>query len=395
MVLHAFRALGERRYRRYFTGQAVSLAGNWVQQVTVAWVVYRMTGSALMLGMVAFVSQAPYLLLALTGGVLADRFDRRRLLLQMQWLQGLVAAVLAVLAMSDALTLSWLLGASAVLGITAAVEMPVRQAFLSEVLPDRALWPNAIALNSLTLNGARMVGPLLAGLMLRLIGESACFAFNALSFLAAIISLSLIRTSDGVTERRRSTLSETLNWLSRTPSASWLLATVAVTSLCLSPFMTFMPVYARDVFTGGPDTLGMLMGASGLGSLVAIVFLAWQHDTGNLRYLIRSAALIFGATSLLFAGNTVFIPALLLLFLCGASIIAIVTSCNILLQSHLPDELRGRVMSLYVMAYLGMMPVGSLVTGSLAHWGGVPMTFRVSGVAALVLGGLLYGRKPF
>ena len=257
---HTFRALAERDFRLYFFGQALSLVGTWVQQIALSWITYRVTGSAFMLGLITFSGQIPILLLAPVGGFLADRLDRRKLLAVIQVVAMTVAAWLGYLSYTETFSAWALVIASLVLGMSSAIEMPTRQAFILQTVHDRSHATNAIALNSLAFNGARVLGPAVAGAVLALIGETACFVVNAVSYLAAIYTLLVMRPRAMDPQRRKGSLRETIQYLQRFPPARWLLFTVAATSFCLAPMMTFMPVYAKDIFHGGPDTLGMLMG---------------------------------------------------------------------------------------------------------------------------------------
>lgn len=382
---HMFRSLSGRDFRIYFFGQVVSLVGTWVQQVALSWIAYRVTGSAFMLGLIAFSGQIPMLLLTPVGGMLSDRMSRRELLLITQYAEMAVALLLAVLAYRGAMA-PWVLVVTAMLsGVAAALEMPTRQAFVTEILHDPRHMSNAIALNSLTFNVARLAGPAVAGLMLAAFGDVVCFSLNAASYIAAIISLSMIRPAKHVERTRGGDLREGLEYLRSFSPAAWLIGAVAAASFCVSPFMTFMPVYAKDIFKGGPDMLGTLMGASGMGALLAALILANRKTVFGLGRYIWRGFLLCGIASLGFAHNTLLTFALPLLVASGFSLITIVTSCNILLQTLVPENLRGRVMALYTMSFIGMLPVGSLLMGSVAHHFGVQTTFLISGLASLAM----------
>jgi MFS family permease len=382
---HMFRSLSGRDFRLYFFGQVVSLVGTWVQQVALSWIAYRITGSAFMLGLIAFSGQIPMLLLTPVGGMLSDRMSRRELLLITQYAEMAVALLLAILAYQGALA-PWVLVVTAVLsGVAAALEMPARQAFVTEILHDPRHMSNAIALNSLTFNVARLAGPAVAGLMLAAFGDVICFSLNAASYIAAIVSLWMIRPAKHVKRAAGGGLREGLEYLRSFSPAAWLIGAVAAASFCVSPFMTFMPVYAKDIFKGGPDMLGTLMGASGMGALLAALVLANRKTVFGLGRYIWRGFLLCGIASLGFAHNTLLTFALPLLVASGFSLITIVTSCNILLQTLVPENLRGRVMALYTMSFIGMLPVGSLLMGGVAHRLGVQATFLISGVASLAM----------
>ncbi len=387
-MLDAFRSLGERNFRLYFLGQIISLIGTWVQQVAISWLTYTVTGSPFLLGLIGFAGQIPLLLLAPLGGSLADRFRRRDILLITQWVEMGVAAALALIALYGHFTATTLVASALILGIASAIEMPTRQAFLPELLQDRRLMGNAIALNSTVFNAARLVGPALAAALLSLTGDAACFIVNALSFVAAIYTLMRLHLQPAPTAHP-TPAGGTLSWLRQSAPARWLLLTAALTSLCLSPFMTLMPVYARDVFHGGPATLGLLMGASGCGALISALMLASRRRPHGLESILLLALGVIAVIAAAFAGNRHLDVAIVLSLLSGASFITVVTSCNILLQSIVPDTLRGRIMALYSMSFLGMMPLGSLLSGSLAHRYGSPVAFFAAAVPALLLALLL------
>lgn len=389
-----FRSLAGRDFRLYFFGQVISLVGTWVQQVALSWIAYRVTGSAFMLGLIAFSGQIPMLLVTPLGGMLADRFSRRNILLTTQCVEMSVAVSLAVLAYYDEFS-SWaLIAASVVLGLAGAVEMPARQAFVTEILRDRSHMSNAIALNSLTFNVARLAGPAAAGIILAAFSDVVCFAANAVSYVASIYTLMAIHTRKQTLRRNGGPLLDGVRYLRKFKPAGWLVMSVAITSFCVSPFMTFMPVYAKDIFHGGPDMLGTLMGASGFGALLAALFLANRKSVTGLGNYIVGGFFLCGLASVGFAYNRLLTLALPMLVASGLSLIIIVTSCNILLQSMVPEQLRGRVMALYTMSFIGMLPVGSLIMGALAHKAGVQVAFLLGGVMAVSMGYILKRRLP-
>lgn len=390
-----FRALAGRDFRYYFFGQVVSLIGTWVQQVALSWISYSITGSAFILGLVAFSGQIPMLVATPLGGVLADRFSKRNILLWTQVVEMAVAAVLSVIAWQQGFSPWILIAASVVLGISGAIEMPSRQAYITELIHERNLLSNAIALNSLTFNAARLLGPAVAGFTLAVFNEPACFAINAISYVAAIYTLLTIHPEKSGRHRKAGSLMEAWAYLREFAPARWLVTTVAVTSICVSPFMTFMPVYAKDIFKGGPDLLGILLGASGSGALAAALYLANRRSVAGLGNRITLGCLVGGVASAAFAYNPLLTLALPLLFVSGGAFIMIVTSCNILLQTLVPGHLRGRVMALYTMSFIGMLPIGSLVYGSLAHHiGSVKPVFVIAGVLSAGYGYVLVKVMP-
>jgi MFS family permease len=394
-VKNTFRSLAGRDFRYYFFGQVISLIGTWVQQVALSWIAYRVTGSVFMLGLVAFSGQIPMLVATPVGGILADRFSKRNILLWTQVVEMVVATTLAAVAWQNSFTPWILIAASFILGVAGAMEMPSRQAFVTEIIHDRSLLSNAIALNSLTFNSARLLGPALAGVTLAMFNEPACFAINAISYLAAIYTLLAIHPRTAIRHHQTGSMADAISYLWHFAPARWLVLTVAVTSICVSPFMTFMPVYAKDIFHGGPDLLGVLMGASGSGALAAALYLANRKSAVGLGAKIILACVAGGFASVGFAYNLLLSLALPLLFLSGCAFIMTVTSCNILLQSLVEEHLRGRVMALYTMSFIGMLPLGSLIYGSIAHHlGSVKPVFVIAGAISLAWGYVLYKVMP-
>lgn len=393
MFRHTFRALSHRAFRRYFIGQGVSQTGNWIQQVVLSWLAYENSGSALWLGLVVAAGQAP-LLLAPLGGLLADRHDRRRLLLISHGLGLLVACWLIVLSLTGSPGLPALLLASLALGGINALEMPVRHAFIANLVGGTELLSNAVALNSLVFNGARLIGPPLAGVLFAAFGAPLCFAINALSYVAALHSLLRIRGGRRIAPDGKACLRQSFDWLRTTRPARWLLFTATLTSISLTPVMTLLPVYAHDIFDVGPTGLGQLLGASGIGALAATMWLAARRTPLRLEVSMTGGALLFGLSCIGFAGNQIFWLACLLLAVGGASLVAVTTSSTTLLQWLVPDGLRGRIMALHGMFYLGSMPLGSLLAGAIAERWSVPMAFMTGGATMLALTALLAVQLP-
>lgn len=380
----ALRALRHRNYRLYFFGQAVSLLGTWVQTVAQGWLVYRLTGSTLLLGTVAFASQAPQLLLGPLGGILADRHDRRRLMLTLQSLMLLQAATLAVLTALGLIAPWHIVALALFLGAVNSLDAPVRQSMAAELVGDRADLPNAVALNSITFNSARFVGPPLAGLILAWTSEAACFALNALSFAAVLAALSRIRTvpATRLLGSFAGAFREGLSYAWRTYPVRALLTQVGLVSVLAAPYVALMPVFARDVFGSGPRALGWLLGAAGLGALMAALFLALRRSVRGLSGTIALGGGLAGAALLAFSLAGELAVALPLLFLLGFGIIVTNVSCNTVLQTIVPDGMRGRVVALYATAVLGGQALGNLAAGWLAEHLGAP---RAESVLALLL----------
>jgi hypothetical protein len=281
-----------------------------------------------------------------------------------------------------------------VLGVAGAVEMPVRQAFTPDLVHDRALLHNAIALNSVTFNAARLIGPAVAGVVLAWFGEAACFAINAASYLATIYTLLVIHPTRPVRDGVRKSIREGVSYVRHFAPARWIIISVIVASFCLAPYLTFMPVYAKDVLKGGPDTLGMLFASTGLGALVAALYLANRTTVEGLGIRMVAGCFATAAASIAFSYNHVLWLAFPLLVVSGCGTIIVVTSCNILLQSLVPDNLRGQVMALYSMSFIGVLPVASLLAGGIAHVIGVEPVFALAGVLFAVLGLNLHRRLP-
>ena len=385
---HTFRALSLPNYRLYLTGQVISLLGTWIQQVALAWITYRTTGSPLMLGAIAFVGQMPLIFLTPVGGWLADHQDPRRIVYCTQALEMTLAAALALVAYYGAFSVSLLFAAALLSGLTAAFELPARQTFLPEVVSDRKLLPNAIALSSTSLHAARLLGPAIGGALLAGVGDTWCFALNAVSFLAVFITLSRLSLHPQRLARKpRVPFAEGLAFIRARPEIRLMLATVAGASFALAPFATLLPVYAQDVFAGGPDVLGSLMAASGTGSLMAGLWLASHKKVAPLPRAIRWALLSAAVAIAGFSHNRLLSLALLCCLLSGASTSVVLTAGSMLLQTLVPLKLRGRVLSFYTMAFLGVLPVGGLLWGALAGRLGSQNVFLCSALIELALFG--------
>ncbi len=386
------RALRSRNYRLFFAGQSISLIGTWMQQVAMSWLVYRITGSAFLLGIVSFASQFPTFLLSPVAGVLADRWDKRRLLICTQTLAMIQAAVLSFFVMAGVVQVWQIIVLSLFLGIINTFDIPARQSFLVEMVEDRADLGNAIALNSSMFNAARLVGPSIAGILVAAVGEGVCFIINALSYLAVIAALAAMHIHPRkVKPLRRHILHELREGLAYAfgfaPIRSILLL-IALVSLMGMPYTVLMPVFARDILHGGPHTFGFLMAAAGCGALGSTIYLATRKNVIGLGRIIVIATVIFSAGIIAFAFS-VWLP-LSLLFLClvGFGAMALVASCNTILQTIVDDDKRGRVMSLYTMAFIGMAPFGSLIAGSLANTIGARYTILIGGLSCLAGGAL-------
>ena len=391
-----FRALRYRNYRLFFAGQSLSLIGTWLQQVAMGWLTYRLTGSAWLLGVVAFCANIGILVLGPFAGVVADRVNRRRGLFVTQSLMLAQALALAALTALGHVEVWHLIGFALWLGTVSAFDVPLRQSLYVHLVDDRADLPNAIALNALIVNAARVVGPAIAGVLLAFVGEALCFALNALSFVAVIVAIA--RLSWPVQTRPSSVAGWWSSWgegaryaFGFAPSRA-LLGLVAVLSWTITPYASLMPVFAKDLYGGGPGTLGMLLSAAGAGALSCMVYLAGRSTIRGLGRVIALAAATSGAALAAFSHLRIFPLALVLLALVGGGLMLAAASVNTILQTIVEDRLRGRVASYFTMAFLGVAPLGNLAAGALAAAIGAPAALLANGLAC-VLAALCFWRR--
>lgn len=398
IVVSILRALHHRNYRLFFAGQGISLMGTWMQVMAMSWLVYRLTNSPFLLGAVNFSSQVPSLILGPVAGVVSDRFNRHKIIIGTQILSMVQAGTLAGLVLTERIDIWHLMLLSLLLGCINAFDMPARQSFVIDMLEDRRDLSNAIALNSLLFNMARLVGPSVAGLLVALVGEGVCFLLNALSFIAVIASLVAMRVRpyDAAPRDRKGLqeLKEGYLYAFRSPHIKNLLVLMAVMSLMGLSFTVLMPVFAGDIFAGGPQTLGWLMAAMGLGAMCGGFYLASRPSAAGLEKVIPAAAALFGVFLVIFSFTRHIAAGLSVLFFAGLTMIMYVSSTNTLLQTVVDDDKRGRVMSLYTMAFMGMAPLGSLLAGSLATHIGTPETVLFGGLVCIAGGALFAARLP-
>ena len=390
------RALRYRNYRLFFCGQSISLIGTWMQGVAASWLVYRLTHSAFLLGVVGFAAQIPTFFFAPVSGVLADRWNRHRILLVTQTLAMLQAFVLALLALSGKIAVLHVIVLSIILGLINAFDMPSRHSFVVDMVEKREDLGNAIALNSLMINGARLLGPAIAGIIVALVGEGVCFLLNALSYLAIIFALLKmnIRPREIPSQKNHllADLKQGFVYVFGFAQIRQILLLFALINLMGVSYSVLMPVFAKEIFAGGPHTLGFLIGATGLGALVGSIFVASQKDARELAKAIPFASYIFGAGLVAFSFSRIFGLSLLLLSLMGFGMMVQIASSNTVIQTLTDDDKRGRVMGLYTMAFLGMATFGSLLVGGLATKIGAPHTLLISGITCL-LGTIFFSRK--
>jgi MFS family permease len=380
---HAWRALKHRNFRLFFTGQSISLIGTWMTRVATSWLIYRLTGSALLLGLVSFAGQIPTFLLAPFAGVWVDRLDRRKILVWTQVLAGVQSLALAVLTLARVINIHEVLWLSVMQGLINAFDMPARQAFLVQMVEDKQALGNAIALNSSMVNMARLIGPALAGIVIGSVGEGYCFLIDAISYLAVIASLLMMRVTVGSPKLSRASMLEQLtdgwSYVIGFAPIRTILSLFALVSLMGMPFMVLMPIFAGRVLHGGPHTLGFLLGASGVGALASAISLALRKTVRGLTTMIQVSAALFGVGLICF-GLSRFLPlSLFLMLIVGFGMMQGLAASNTVIQTLVPEDYRGRIMSYYTMAFVGMAPFGSLLAGALAHQLGAPRAVMITG----------------
>ena len=389
------RALRHRNYRLFFFGQGLSLIGTWLTRIATSWLVYRLTGSALLLGLVSFAGQIPTFFLAPLAGVWVDRVNRHRLLVVTQSVAALQSALLAFFTLSGTITVVHVLLLSVLQGLINAADMPARQAFVLQMVETRDDLPNAVALNSSMVNAARLLGPSIGGLLIAAVGEGWCFAIDAASYLAVIVSLLAMRVrrepGPRRTQRALQDLLEGFRYAAKSRPIRAVLALLALVSLMGMPYMVLMPIVAGRILHGGAHTLGWLMGASGLGALIGALYLASRTSVLGLGRLVALSAIGFGTTLCVFSCSRMIWLSLPLLLFAGLFMMMQMASSNTILQTIVDEDKRGRIMSFYTMAFLGMVPIGSLLAGTLAQRIGAPHTILVGG-SGCILGGLWFLR---
>jgi MFS family permease len=391
------RSLHSRNYRLFVAGQSVSLIGTWMQQVAMSWLTYRLTSSAFLLGVVGFTSQIPTFLLAPVAGVLADRWNRRRLLVMTQTLAMCQAALLAAAVFSNIIQVWHLIVLSLVLGTVNAFDVPVRQSFVVEMVPNPSDLGNAIALNSSMVQAARLVGPAIAGLLVASAGEGVCFLLNSVSYLAVLLALVAMRLGPAPHQERpkRHILYELQDGVAYafgfTPIRSILLL-VSLVSLTGMPYMVLAPVYAREVLHGGAHTFGFLMTAAGCGALIGTMSLASRTTVLGLGRIIAVAPAILATGIAAFALSSSLTVSLLALMVAGYGAVTLVASANTILQTILDEDKRGRVMSFFTMSFMGMTPFGSFCAGTLASMIGTRSTLLI-GAACCLTGAAIFSAR--
>jgi MFS family permease len=381
------RALRHRNYRLFFIGQGTSLVGTWITRVATSWLVYRLTGSAWLLGIVGFAGQIPTFVVAPFAGVMVDRWNRHRVLVWAQVLSMLQSAALAWFALRQTITVWHIIVLVAVQGMINAFDTPARQAFVIEMVDKREDLPNAIALNSSLVNLARLVGPSVAGILIAAFGEGWCFAIDAVSYVAVIASLVMMNVAVKPKKAPRHALIELREGLryaaSHVPIRSALLL-LAFVSLVGAPYIVLLPIFAKEILHGGANTLGILTGATGVGAIAGALWLASRKDSSNLERVITLAGTTFGLGLVAFSLSGKLALSLALLVAVGAGMMITMAAVNTRIQTLVEEDKRGRVMSFFTMAFFGMAPFGALAAGALAAKVGAPTTVLWGGLATLL-----------
>lgn len=385
---HAGRALQHRNFRLFVSGQSISLIGTWMTRLATSWLVYRLTHSALLLGVVGFAGQILTFLLAPFAGVWIERMDRRKLLVWTQVFAAVQSLALAALTLTGVINIGEIIALSLFQGLINAFDMPGRQAFIVQMVEDRAALGNAIGINSSMVNSARLIGPALAGMVIAAWGEGWCFFIDGVSYIAVIASLLMMRLKPIEYKRATSTMLEQMregwSYVSAFVPIRTVLTLFAVLSLMGWPYAVLLPIFAGKVLHGGPHTLGWLTGFSGIGALAAAVNLTLRKSVVGLTKHIQLAAAMFGLGLILFGLSHVLWLSLALMLVVGYGMMLGLAGSNTIIQTLVPEEMRGRVMSYYTMAFVGMAPFGSLLAGGLAHWIGAPHTVMLTGACCLL-----------
>lgn len=389
MNIHTFRAFQSQNYRLFFAGQSVSLMGTWMQRTAVYWVIYVQTHSAFILGLSVFASQFPSFLLSLLGGAIADRYNRFKVLLFTQIASMLQAIVMTLVVVFTQYSVFELIVLSVLLGIINAFDVPARQSLVHYMVEKKEDVGNAIALNSIMVNVARLIGPAVAGFILETFGEGICFMLNALSFIAVIVSLLLMKLPAHIpqakTQKMMADLRDGLHYLKSTPSLGVLVLLLSFMSLLVLPYTTLFPIIAKETLGGDASIYGYLNSFVGVGALSGAILLASLSNNNLLRKLLIIATTLFGLGILLFSLSHTLLFSYLFCSIAGFGMMLHVTIINTLLQTTSHSAMRGRVISYFAMAFFGMQPLGALLIGTISHYLGAAETLLLEGCIALVI----------
>lgn len=383
-----FRAFQNRNYALFFTGQSISQIGTWMQRTAVSWLVYSLTHSAFMLGVAVFSQQIPSFLFSLTGGVVADRYDRRKILLITQTLSMLQAVLLAALVLTDHYSIAVVLALSVVLGIVNAFDTPARQPMVHDMVNNKEDVGNALALNSAMVNIARLIGPALSGIVLQAFGAGICFSLNAVSFVAVLTSLLLMKFppfKPTVKKRSESGLAEGFRYLIDTPSIGVVILMLACMSLFVLPYDTVLPVFAKEVFKGNASTFGYMYSFMGFGAICGTLFLASLKKGGNLKRVLLVCTGILAAGLMLFSWVRYFPVAMLIAVIIGFGSLTPMTASITIVQVEAAPHMRGRAMSYVAMSFFGMLPLGSLLIGFISEKTSAPIAMACEGIMAVLI----------
>ena len=388
LQFNALRALRHRNFRLFFCGQSISLVGTWMTRLATSWLVYRLTGSTFLLGVIGFAGQIPTFLVAPLAGVWADRWDRRRVLLVTQFLAAIQSLLLAALTLAGHITMWEIATLSVFQGLINAFDMPARQSFLVQMVNGRADLGNAIALNSTMVNAARLLGPALAGITIAAVGEGYCFLIDGLSYFAVLASLLAMKVAAEPAKKSGASvlvqLKEGWDYVSTFAPIRTVLLLFVVISFMGVPYTVLMPVFATKILHGGPHTLGFLMGSAGVGAVISALSLAARKSVRGLYRVIPAMAAMFGAGLIAFSFSRNFWLSFALMAVTGFGMMQLFAASNTVMQTIVEDDKRGRVMGYWTMAYMGASPFGSLLAGSLAPVIGAPGTVLLCGLGCLI-----------
>ena len=391
-----FRSLKYKNFRLFFTGQSISLIGTWIQQIAMPWLVYDVSHSVFLLGVVSFTGQIPTLILGSFAGVLSDRWNRYNILIVTQILSMMQALILALIIFNGNIQVWQIILLSTLLGCINAFDIPARQSFLVEMVGDKRDLSNAIALNSTMFNGARLIGPSIAGILIATMGEGICFFINGISYIvviACLLGMKIIpRKFNNEKADFKKELKDGFSYTFGFAPIKYIILLIALISLAGLPYAVLMPVYAKDILHGGSHTFGFLMGASGFGAMTGAIYLASRKHVLGLERLIPAAAAIFGIALIAISISRNFYLSVILMVIAGFGMMLGLASCNTILQTIVDDDKRGRVMSIYTMAFMGAAPFGSLIAGGLATLSGVPLTLTLGGITC-IFGALIFAEK--
>lgn len=397
MNFSTFNSLKNRNYRLFFMGQSVSLLGTWMQKTAVSWVVYSLTQSKFMLGVSVFATLFPTALVSLYGGIVADRYNRYKILLSTQIVSLLQAVLLTLAIVFFKQHVVWeIIVLGALLGIINGFDMPARQSLIRELVGRKEDLPNALALNSSMVNLSKLIGPAIAGFILERFGDAICFGINAISFIPVILSLLMMRLPKSVQRTKadknlKKEFLEAFAYIKNTPVVSSIIIFAGIMGLLVLPFSTLTPVFAKDIFNGSAFTLGIIDGVIGLGALIGALFLASLHQGTNLSKVLAINTLVFGVGLILFSQIAILSLALLFIAVGSFGMMSVRTITNTIVQIHVPNQFRGRVISIYLMVLTATIPIGSLIVGAVSHYIGVEKTVLIEGFLALIIA-VFYGR---